>query len=292
MATRQEIEQIVVKYFKGDTAQKLIDHLQPCIMVRFGQQDQIEIGKSKLGGAPDLPEGMEYPVKNGEWCEFLCQINLEELKDFDLNAELPHHGLLSIFVQCFKDKGDDIYPFEAYPQTKDEFFCLFFHSMEGLRRVSVPDELRSTLLVDKRISFDQFWSMPSMYDAVAPMPDLDADVEVEMIREIGALHGLRPYCSPDCQILGYSVDIGETELHYWKLFYHELSFWEASKEGAFKEILSKELRFRPFFQMTVRDTLFERFHEDGAFGHLSLGILEDDLEKGDLQNLVVSIAHS
>jgi len=50
---------------------------------------------SKLGGYPDMSEGFNYPVKGNHYYEFVCQINLKELK---IGSLLPSEGLLSFFI--------------------------------------------------------------------------------------------------------------------------------------------------------------------------------------------------
>ncbi|EKS08300.1 DUF1963 domain-containing protein [Leptospira santarosai] len=56
---------------------------------------KIDLGKSKFGGSPDLPQGALFPQNDSEEdIPFLCQINL---KDFE--NEIAPSGLLYFFCQ-------------------------------------------------------------------------------------------------------------------------------------------------------------------------------------------------
>lgn len=55
------------------------------------------LGSSKLGGGPDLSEGLDLPQRDGKPLDFLLQINLAEVAAYPAAAELPSSGLLSFF---------------------------------------------------------------------------------------------------------------------------------------------------------------------------------------------------
>ncbi len=57
-------------------------------------EDDLPLGASKIGGAPDLPEGAAWPQGAPS---FLLQINLCELAEGVLDIALPREGLLSCF---------------------------------------------------------------------------------------------------------------------------------------------------------------------------------------------------
>lgn len=58
----------------------------------------IPVGGTKIGGAPDMPDSLEWPVWNEQPLGFLGQINLAEIAPFQLG--LPSEGLL-LFFFCF-----------------------------------------------------------------------------------------------------------------------------------------------------------------------------------------------
>lgn len=63
-------------------------------------EDAIPLGASKIGGSPDLPDGMAWPQNAPS---FLVQINLAEVPEGVLDIALPRDGLLS----CFSNRTGD-----------------------------------------------------------------------------------------------------------------------------------------------------------------------------------------
>ncbi|MFA4987435.1 MAG: YwqG family protein [Candidatus Brocadiia bacterium] len=95
----------------------------------------LNIGASKFGGVPDLPEPMMWPRKSGKPFAFLCQINLGELPP--VLRGFPRKGLLSFFL--------DMHAFDdakGKPRDHDSWRVLYF-SDEGLvhKRVVPPADL-------------------------------------------------------------------------------------------------------------------------------------------------------
>ena len=75
------------------------------IRLTLKKTERILFCGSKWWGDPDLPENMQYPVmkvdEGGETYEypltFICQINCEDLIQFDPEGKLPHEGMLYFF---------------------------------------------------------------------------------------------------------------------------------------------------------------------------------------------------
>jgi uncharacterized protein YwqG len=70
--------------------------------VRFTTQPAAEgtgaaVGVSRLGGAPDLPEGFAWPLWKQRPLTFLGQLNLGDVSRFSCCAPLPQSGILSLF---------------------------------------------------------------------------------------------------------------------------------------------------------------------------------------------------
>src|SRR5687767_967685 len=57
----------------------------------------IDIGLSKVGGRPDLPDHLYWPSFRGLPMSFIAQIDLAEVHEWDLNNVLPDQGVLSFF---------------------------------------------------------------------------------------------------------------------------------------------------------------------------------------------------
>jgi len=91
----------------GRVAEDLLAMAAPMVRIyaKPAEDEAIPIGASKLGGQPDLPEGVEWPA----WHEpmgFLGQFNLAEVAPHDTEAALPTAGLLSFF---FETDGEPLY---------------------------------------------------------------------------------------------------------------------------------------------------------------------------------------
>lgn len=56
------------------------------------------LGESKLGGRPDLPEGVPWPEFGGEPLAFVAQFDLAALAPFDTGKLLPASGILLFFI--------------------------------------------------------------------------------------------------------------------------------------------------------------------------------------------------
>jgi len=60
----------------------------------------IGIGRSKLGGCPDLPPAFEWPRYGGLAQSFVAQVDLDELQPHEAAGALPTAGLLSFFYDA------------------------------------------------------------------------------------------------------------------------------------------------------------------------------------------------
>ncbi|MDQ5824460.1 MAG: YwqG family protein [Chloroflexota bacterium] len=64
-------------------------------------------GTSKLGGLPDLPEGVGWPEWNAKALAFIAQFNLEEVAPFDRERLLPATGMLYFFYDAQMETWGD-----------------------------------------------------------------------------------------------------------------------------------------------------------------------------------------
>ena len=82
-------------------------------------------GRSRLGGAPDVGRGFEWPQRDGVPLAFLAQVDLASAARFPFAAVLPPRGLLSFFYDAEqqpwgfdpKDRGRWLVHFEPDPAT-------------------------------------------------------------------------------------------------------------------------------------------------------------------------------
>jgi uncharacterized protein YwqG len=70
------------------------------LVSQAGGSQPLKTAVSRLGGLPDLPQEISWPLLNGIPQSFITQIRLEELKPFDLKANLPASGMLYFFYDA------------------------------------------------------------------------------------------------------------------------------------------------------------------------------------------------
>jgi uncharacterized protein YwqG len=83
----------------------LLQHARPSIRVcteRVEDENSIPLGRSKIGGRPDLPKNIEWvSVTHGDKrfsLLFIAQFNLAEIKPYDEENLLPASGILYFFA--------------------------------------------------------------------------------------------------------------------------------------------------------------------------------------------------
>ncbi|MCT6922885.1 YwqG family protein [Metasolibacillus sp.] len=116
-------------------------------------ENEIQIGQSKIGGAPDVPTDFIWPQTNDQHpLYFLCQLNLAEIKPFDSSNLLPAKGLLSFFYDAERQ------PWGYDPNNYDGFRVVHF-TEEKLQRMEQPSILRER--IDSAIlHFKNEWTLP------------------------------------------------------------------------------------------------------------------------------------
>ena len=85
------------------------------IKLTLNPTDRVLFCGSKWWGDPDMPEAMQYPTievnEDGEIYDypltFVCQINCEDIAQFDKDNQLPHEGMLYFFAALDKWIGYD-----------------------------------------------------------------------------------------------------------------------------------------------------------------------------------------
>jgi uncharacterized protein YwqG len=78
------------------------------IATRRAPGAKLSPGTSRIGGAPDLPPGSEWPTWNRRPLAFLAQINLADVAGFPCCEVLPAEGLL----QFFYDREQETWGFD------------------------------------------------------------------------------------------------------------------------------------------------------------------------------------
>lgn len=107
--TREQVL-VLIEHAPERLRQVLVENLRPAIGIVAHQADDasMAIGASKIGGAPDVPLGFEWPLWKGKPLGFVAQFNLEEVAPFDVEHALPESGMLSFFYAIEEQPFGDV----------------------------------------------------------------------------------------------------------------------------------------------------------------------------------------
>lgn len=93
-----------------------------------GDESTMRPGLSKMGGLPDLPEGVAAPLRGGRRLDLLAQIDLSELPATDPPHGLPASGVLQFFYDAQEQ------PWGYDPKDRGGAVVLFHENAASLRR--------------------------------------------------------------------------------------------------------------------------------------------------------------
>ena len=140
-----------------------------------GKEDYTTIGNSRMGGKPDLPRGMDYPVFINGFYEFILQLNLN---DFKING-LPQKGIISIFYGNFIKNEAKVYYFENiddlelkevpinYPFAGATDFSEHNSYKLGIEPKQIPPRKNQPMYNDKQFTEEEnimHWRADFLYD--------------------------------------------------------------------------------------------------------------------------------
>ncbi|PEI69485.1 YwqG family protein [Bacillus wiedmannii] len=108
----KQIEVLIDKYGLTHLKEELIHTVFPCVKVVPKQEETVAVGSSKMGGVPDLPATLEYPMYKGNPLQFIAQFNLNDLQNVGMGHSLPKTGMLYFFsIENYLE--EDVNPTEA-----------------------------------------------------------------------------------------------------------------------------------------------------------------------------------
>ena len=164
--------------------------------------DQIAVGRSKIGGRPDLPASVDWPtadevvfrswndfeVRGTYLIPFLLQINLNELSGCELDVQLPRHGLLSVFHgadehEVYGDRYEGVRPCWRVLYTAD---APLTRRTTTLAPSSVPwnRELQGAPFPAQRLAPQPITTLPELFDAFPLDSGLLAEEDVNAMIEV------------------------------------------------------------------------------------------------------------
>lgn len=176
--------------------------------------------RSRIGGAPDLPENFQWPQWNDEPLAFLVQIDLAEIGRQSVLPDLPVNGLLYFFY----DQEQSTWGFD--PADKGSWKVFHSDSAARLKRTDPPAGLlQHGRFGEKRIEFRTVTTYPGIdriSEQVLNMSDETWDeVDELQARDFAGLprHQLGGLPNPvqnddmerECQFASNGINVGGPE---------------------------------------------------------------------------------
>lgn len=261
--------------------EKLIEMIRPAvgIMTKSSYDKSIEVGKSKIGGKPDLPKGFEWPKVNNISMLFCAQYNLSELKKFNKENILPNKGFFYVFLSLDEK-------WQEFNGLNQEFMVIHSES-ENLIRTEFPKEITinqtfKTSLIEYFESYTipyyenyKLFELEEKYDdfysyCYQPVSEF---LEEQIYQGIDNNH----------QILGHDGSIQSCVVYDFAA--RELGVYATAPseyKNRWKEILKLSKKYELLLQLDCSDTDLTKF---GGSGTYYFGLSKTDLEKKDFGDI-------
>lgn len=172
--TRDELrESLASSEALSSHASAIADLASECIKVKsiaVDSESEIAIGASKIGGSPDLPAELEWPVSQDSPLVFLAQIALTDAPQLNTMPRLPQAGLLSFFFDAEEQ------PWGYDPQNFGSWKVVYTPSGESLQRRELPEDFfPESEFKACRLSLSSGFSLPSWERAAVHALDLNEE---------------------------------------------------------------------------------------------------------------------
>lgn len=233
-------------------------------------ENQIAIGASKLGGHPDIPASLSWPIdKDGGKMFFLAQVNLNEIDHNHIDQSIPNSGLIYFFI--------DEQSFCKYRFETADFKVIYYMGSQDLSRRENPQKhecLGRKNLPSCILELQNAYSLPS------ETPIFLEDWEYPHYHDLSTAPNRRS------KILGYSDDIQGAMENSCE---QEISGYANEKfsnlpDSIKNSIESRAKEWRLLFQLDSEVAALMSWQDSGK---LYFWMKESDLASLDFENLVV-----
>ncbi|HEX6910626.1 MAG TPA: YwqG family protein [Longimicrobium sp.] len=106
---REKLEDLIREHGLWEHREIIVAAARPTILVGLGDEGEGPVGHSRVGGVPDMPDALPWPVEaeSGEPLCFLLQVNFGELMALPGNP-LPAAGMLYLFAGENRDDARQV----------------------------------------------------------------------------------------------------------------------------------------------------------------------------------------
>ena len=161
--TSEKVRGLIAKAGLSKYADDIEKSIQPSVRIttRPAAGPDLEPGKPRLGGQPDLPEGIPWPEFKRVPMSFIGQIRFADVSGLDSENLLPDSGILYFFY----DAGQMTWGFD--PKDRGGWKVIYYNgNMSDLRRTEFPDGLpQESRFLAAAMSFSREITVPQMPSA-------------------------------------------------------------------------------------------------------------------------------
>jgi uncharacterized protein YwqG len=267
----------------------VLKEIQPSIRLKTTGEQCQEIGKTKLGGCPDLSKNISWARSNydNQYLSFLGQVNLREVKMLDELDLLPKNGLLYFFFNL--DSGDD-------------GKVIFSKEESGLERANLPEELKEKkksfwrqlltgkskklLLKESQVRIYNEYNVPSWDSLILEKIQKETNTNIKPIDAFKEGTYENVYEEEETETTSNHHLLG----HYKGIQneFHELNFLDTGSsnfEHLTLDEINEALKWKLLFQFDSDNNLEISW---GDWGRVYFFIHEDDLKNRNFDNVKIS----
>jgi len=266
--------------------EKLIKMIRPTVGIRTKSSDDknVKVGKSKIGGKPDLPKDFEWPKADNKSMLFCAQYNLSELTKFDKENNLPKKGFFYVFLSLDQDWKE----FNGVNQP----YKLIFSENENIVRTEFPNDLeKNQTFKTAEIEYFQFYTIPDdenykLFEFDKKYEDFyfyfyqptDEYLIEELYEDSNKMH----------QILGYDRSIQSSVVYEFASKELGLYLAESSQhKKRWNDILELSKTYELLLQLDCDDPNTD-LSKYGGSGTYYFGLSKTDLEKKNFDDIKMS----
>ncbi len=246
--------------------------LKPAINITASNDfKSIEIGQSKFGGTPDLPNNIEWPKSNeNNPLAFLCQINLSEIKHLDEENILPNKGIIYFFI-------DEPSNFTL------EHKVLYLKNTDKVKPRNFPNELsKESQFKPKKMIFNKIYSLPAIDSYEIRYKNIDDyDAYMDLEEEF--------FIYDNNQILGYPYPLQNNVIFDWIIEYLKIPYSQIYNfnRNDVKKLYEKHNDFVNLFQFSTENSISEFWDNFNIYSMGYFGIRKKDLLKSNFNETVL-----
>ncbi|HEX6039070.1 YwqG family protein [Longimicrobium sp.] len=259
----------------------ILSAVRPAIYIGLGAAGQGGVGQSRIGGLPDLPDSIPWPVDPtlGRLRSFLLQIRLAELPPFPENP-LPSRGMLYLFADENEDHADQLLVYTGDEPLRPR------RPPEGAELITdwYDDLAPHGLVFDLGADLPR-WATRDYYALVEAIADGDEDGAEETMEALGwALGG-----GHAGKLLGHAAGIGYDPREDAYVMREVNPAWRYAYDRRRTLDMAGAARWTHLLTVDSVDEVNLMF---GDAGYLQVLAHEDDLRRGDFSRVWLNLESS